>query len=149
MRRAFPLMSILLLLSTLSYGQAWSQILSSSRAINWGNAGLPATLPDGETTTTTWTPPSRTQYGSTVNPSGNATTDLSNINTALSNCPNGEYVLLGAGTFLIQGTLTFSAHSCTLRGGGAQSTILDVSGSGVIWMGSTSPARIILREAPP
>ena len=43
---------------------SWSSILSPSRAINWGNAGLPATFPDGETTPNPWTPPTRTQCGS-------------------------------------------------------------------------------------
>ena len=114
----------------------WSNVLSTSRAINWGNAGLPATLPDGETTPNPWTPPTRTiQYGSTITPSGVAATDLSNINTALSNCPNGDYVLLGPGKFLIQGVVNAYLHSCTLRGSGPQSTTLDISGSGVIYMG--------------
>jgi len=35
----------------------WSGILSSSRAIDWSHAGLPAALPDGETTPNPWTPP--------------------------------------------------------------------------------------------
>src|SRR5271169_6537322 len=91
----FPLISILLLFSTLSHGQAWSGILASSRAINWGNAGLPATLPDGETTPNPWTPPTRTQCGSTINPSGNASTDLTNITKAIASCTAGHYVLLG------------------------------------------------------
>ena len=117
---------------------AWSGILSPARAINWGNAGLPATLPDGETTTNAWTPPTRIKSGSTINPSGVAATDLSNINTAMSSCTNGGYVLLGSGTFFIQGTLILNGHSCTLRGGGPQSSILSVSGSGIIWMGSGS-----------
>ena len=34
-----------------TFGQAWSGIIASSRAINWTGAGLPATFPDGETTT--------------------------------------------------------------------------------------------------
>jgi hypothetical protein len=137
----FPLISILLLFSTLSFGQAWSGILAPSRAINWTNAGLPSSFTDKggvniETTTNPWTPPSRTQYGSTITPSGSASTDLTNLNTALSSCPDGHYVLLASGTFLIQGTLQMQLHSCTLRGSGPMSTTLAVSGSGIIWMGA-------------
>ncbi len=53
MRRAqsllFPLISILLLLifSTLSYGQAWSGILPPARATDWGQAGIPGGIPSG------------------------------------------------------------------------------------------------------
>lgn len=129
-------LGISFLFSTLAHAQQWSGILSPSRAINWSNAGLPATLPDGETTPNPWTPPTRTQYGSTISPSGSASTDLTNINNALSACPNGHYVLLGPGTFLIQGTVALYGQECTLRGSGANSTFLDVSGSGVLWFGS-------------
>src|SRR5579863_316357 len=136
---------ILFLVSSPCFGQAWSGVVSSSRAINWTGGGLPATYPDGETTPNPWTPPARTtQYGSTINPSGAASTDLSNINTAMANCTNGDYVRLGSGTFLIQGALILSGSqvapgkSCTLRGVGPMSTTLAVSGSGVLWFGSGS-----------
>ena len=128
------------LLSAPCFGQAWSNILSPHRAIDWTQAGLPATLPDGETTPNPWTPPTRTQSGSTVNPSGNAATDLNNINTAISNCTDGHYVLLGPGTFLIQGVIIPYGHECSLRGSGPQSTTLSMSGSGTVWMGSASGA---------
>jgi hypothetical protein len=139
-RLFFVLLGGSLAFSTVVHAQEpWSAVLSSSRAINWTNAGLPATLPDGETTANPWTPPSRTaQYGSTIGPSGSASTDLSNINTALSNCPNGDFVLLGPGTFLIQGTVKAYTKSCSLRGSGPQSTTLSLSGSGIIWMGAAS-----------
>jgi hypothetical protein len=140
-RGAYPVTKFLLvffLLSSPCFGQAWSNILSPSRAIDWTQAGLPATLPDGETTANPWTPPTRTQSGSTVNPSGNAATDLSNINAAMSSCTNGHYVLLGSGTFVIQGTLILYGNECTLRGSGGTATILSLSGSAQIWMGSAS-----------
>jgi len=141
-RLFFAFFGISFTLSTFVHAQSWSGILSSSRAINWTNVGLPSTFTDKggsnvETTTNPWTPPTRTQYGSTINPSGSASTDLSNINTALSNCSDGQYVLLGSGTFLIQGTIVMYQHSCTLRGSGAQSTTLNLSGSGVIFVGAS------------
>ena len=144
-RFSFTLLGGSLLFPSFAQGQQpWSNILSTNRAINWQSAGMPPSFTDKggsnvETTTNPWTPPTRTQYGSTITPSGSAATDLSNINTALSNCSDGQYVLLGAGTFQIQGNIVMYQHSCTLRGSGAQSTILAMnSGSPIIMLGAAS-----------
>src|ERR1035441_3481262 len=119
-----PLISMLVLFSTLSYGQAWSGTLASSRAINWGNAGLPATLPDGETTPNPWTPPTRTQCGSTLASGASAAT----INAALAACSKGTYVLLGPGTFNIDASVQlYGVNNITLRGSGPMSTILSIT----------------------
>jgi len=128
--RLFPLIWILLLFSTLSYGQAWSGILASNRAIDWSHAGLPATLPDGETTPNPWTPPTRTQCGSTISAGASAAT----INAALASCGFGHYVLLGAGTFTINNaTIGMYAQSgVTLRGSGGMATILNLTGTSQI-----------------
>src|ERR1039458_1300590 len=117
-----PLISMLVLFSTLSYGQAWSGTLASSRAINWGNAGLPASLPDGETTPNPWTPPTRTQCGSTISSGASPST----INAALAACAAGHFVLLGPGTFTFNSTnLTmYTQNGVTLRGSGPMSTTL-------------------------
>src|SRR5271170_7282298 len=127
----FPLILILLLFSTLSYCQSWSGILAPNRAINWGNAGLPATFPDGETTPNPWTPPTRpactsAQAGTTVPiPSG---ASQSTIASALAACasanPNGSYLLLGSGTFSINSGnwLIYNLNNVTLRGSGPMST---------------------------
>jgi hypothetical protein len=131
-----PRLTLLIALCSCCAAQTWSGVLASTRAIDWTKSGLPATFPDGETTTNPWTPPTRTQSGSTVNPTGVAATDLSNINTAISNCTDGHYILLGAGTFVIQGTIIAYGHECTLRGSGAQATIIHMSSAGIIWMGS-------------
>jgi hypothetical protein len=116
--------------------QQWSGILSPSRAINWSNAGLPATLPDGETTPNPWTPPTRTKCGSTISSGASAAT----INAALAACSKGTYVLLGPGTFTVASTqITMYAQSgVTLRGSGAQSTKIVLTGSayihfGIVW----------------
>ena len=134
------LVTIFLAVPNSAFCQAWSGVIAPSRAITWTSAGLPATFPDGETTTNPWTPPVRTQSGSTISPSGNAATDLSNIQAALGSC-SGKYILLGAGTFLIQGPLNLSPvvwRECTIRGSGPQSTTLSFSGSGVFYMGTGS-----------
>jgi len=142
---------IFFLLSSPCFGQSWSNVLSSSRAINWSGAGLPATLPDGETTPNPWTPPTRTQCGATVSPSGLTNgTDVTNINSALAACSAGHYVLLAPGTFYIENanncyggsysciaffnpsTGTGPLNGITLRGSGAQSTILQFSGAAAI-----------------
>lgn len=144
------LLLALLLLPGLAHGQSWTGVLSTARAINWTGAGLPATLPDGETTPNPWTPPTRTQCGSTINPSGDSTggTDVGVIQTAIQACASGHFVLLGAGTFYIShhgncfggsatclaffnpATGTTPVNGVTVRGSGAQSTILDFNAGG-------------------
>src|ERR1035441_9290158 len=128
-----PLISMLVLFSTLSYGQSWSSILAPSRAIDWTHAGLPATLPDGETTPNPWTPPTRTQCGSTISSGASPAT----INAALAACGTGHYVLLGAGTFTFNNAnLTmYAENGVTLRGSGPQSTFVDLTGSASINFG--------------
>lgn len=143
----FPLVSILLLFSILSYGQSWSGILSTTRAIDWGHAGLQATFPDGETTPNPWTPPTRpacttAQAGITVPvPSG---TSLTSIATALTNCASanhtGSYLLLGNGSFaLASAFLRFNGMNyVTLRGSGPMSTTIKVTGTSHIEFGASS-----------
>jgi len=134
----FPLISILLLFSTLSYGQAWSGILSTNRAIDWSHAGLQATFPDGETTAAPWTPPTRTAICVTLNPSGGD--DTTQIVNAVSACPTGEVVLLGGSiaspkTFTISSFMRLSPgytsghNNVTVRGGGPMATTVNLSGS--------------------
>src|SRR5579872_7253117 len=91
------LFAFLLLSSAFCFGQAWSGILASSRAIDWTKGGLTATITYGsggsacngstancvETTTNPWTPPTRVQSGSTVN-CANTSGDPTTINNALS-----------------------------------------------------------------
>lgn len=126
-------------------------IIDQSRAIDWTTAGLPATFPDGETTTNPWTPPSgRTQCGSTIAAGASSTT----INNALIACTAGHFVLLGSGTFTLASTNInmFAANggclspgNCpaaglngggvTLRGSGPNSTKIVMTGSSVIGFG--------------
>ena len=143
----FPLISIFLLFTALSYGQAWSGILASSRAINWGNAGLPATLPDGETTPNPWTPPTRTQCVTAACGAVSAgTVTVASINAALASAPTGTYVLLPPGTFTLSGANNcfggsatciqfYAVSGVTLRGSGAQSTKLVFSGNAMVAFG--------------
>ena len=130
---------IVLLLSIGAFGQSWSGVLSPSRAIDWGQAGLPATFPDGETTPNPWTPPTRTQCGSTLSPLGSGQNDEPQIASAISSCTAAHYVLLGSGTFIINARLAIDgATNVTLRGSGAQSTKLNIGSSGYITLGDAS-----------
>jgi hypothetical protein len=63
--------------------------------------------------------PNRTTIYRTLSPSGGD--DTSAINTALSNCPPGQVVLLTTGVFNVSsnsGGLLFNTSGCTLRGSG-------------------------------
>jgi hypothetical protein len=141
----FPLISILLLFSALSYGQSWSGILSTSRAIDWSQAGLQATFPDGETTLNPWTPPTRTLC-TTLGPSGDSSgaQDITNITNAIAGCGNGSYVLMTGtsstpfyiGNYLRISPGYMSGHNnVTLRGSGPMTTYVNMLGTSAIQIG--------------
>ncbi|HWZ99309.1 MAG TPA: hypothetical protein VN025_16245 [Candidatus Dormibacteraeota bacterium] len=92
-------------------------------AIDWSQTGIPGGIPSGS-----WT-----QSGSTITSTGSDQT--SQIQTALNACGTNHYVLLAAGTFLINTNVTVPSN-CELRGSGANRTILNVHGS------STAPVSL-------
>lgn len=112
----------------------WSGILSPSRAIDWSQAGLPGGIPNRTTICATIT---ASTYG---NGSSDAT---SGIQSALNNCASGGVVSLSSGTFLVDGNLTVPSN-VTLRGAGADQTILNAKGSGgaVITLGGQGSPNI-------
>lgn len=122
MKRSQPLLLFFVALLTfpaVAHAQAWSGILSPSRATDWTRAGISGGLPSSR-----WT-----QCGSTITAySGDAAT----ITNALSSCGGqNKYVLLGAGTFHISsGQIKFptSGH-VALRGMGANSTFIVSTGA--------------------
>ncbi len=125
-------LTLSLLLSALAYGQPWSNVLSSSRAIDWSKAGLPAVLPSGETTPNPWTPPTRTQcVTAACNTVSSGTVTGATINAALASAPVGTYVLIPPGNFSITDTriTLYLQNGVTLRGSGAQSTTLTFHGT--------------------
>src|SRR5690348_1479530 len=89
--------------------------VSSSRRINWTNAGVQGGIPARNI-----------QCGSTIAAySGAATT----INNAISSCTSGDYVSLGAGTFNLSSGITFgTTNNVTLRGAGPDQTFLVFTG---------------------
>ena len=133
-RVTLPYLVILFCFNGNVIAQPWSGILSPARAINWSNAGLPASLPDGETTANPWTPPTRTQCGSTISSGASPAT----INAALAVCSAGTYVLLGLGTFTFNNAnLTlYAQNGVTLRGSGGSATLIYLSGTAQVKFGN-------------
>src|ERR1035438_2333001 len=102
------ILAMLISLPVSLHGQAWSGILSSSRAMDWSHNG--ATITNRTT-----------QCGSTIAAySGSAAT----INSALSSCTAGDYVQLGAGTFTLSSSIITTASNVTLRGMGPTQTFI-------------------------
>ena len=117
----------------------WRPVEQSTGA----NAGLPATLPDGETTPNPWTPPARSactsaQAGITVPvPSS---TPVTSLNSAIASCaaanPTGSYLLLGTGSFNINAVIVlYGVNNITLRGSGPMSTTLNIASGDYIAIG--------------
>ncbi len=136
----FPLIILISLSSaTFSYGQAWSGILASTRAIDWTQPGLPASLPDGETTPNPWTPPTRSTICQTLSSGASAST----INSAISACSSpsaGSVVLLKAGTYTVNsGEIDLYGKNVSLRGAGPSQTTIILNG-GSFFMGRRSMA---------
>ncbi len=101
-----------------SFGQAWSGILSPSRAIDWSHAG--ATISTSRTQCVT------SQCASVSG--GNVTS--ASVDAAISSAPASTFVLIPAGTFVITNGITFSSKSnITLRGSGSNSTFLIFAGA--------------------
>jgi hypothetical protein len=114
----FPL--IVLCFSSYSSGQLWSPILSSSRAVDWTQAGIPGGIPS-----------ITTQCGSTIAAYGGSGSyaSPSTINNAIAACPSGEFVSLGSGDFYLNSGITWSGISgVVLRGQGANNTRIHFSG---------------------
>lgn len=107
--------TLILLFGVSLFSQPWSGIVDATRAVDWSGAGVVGGIPTN-----------RTQCGSTIAAySGTATT----INSAITACGSGQYVLLGAGTFTLSSGITFGGRSnVTLRGSGADSTFLVFTG---------------------
>lgn len=94
--------------------QNWSAILNANRATEWANVGVVGGIPSRTT-----------RCGSVISAyTGTAAT----INTAIDNCTAGQYVELGAGTFTLSTGVELDQDNVTLRGQGANSTSLIISG---------------------
>jgi hypothetical protein len=103
---------------TPALAQAWSGIITPTRAANWqrANVGVPGGIP------TNWT-----QCGSTI---AAYTGSSSTINAAIAACGANHFVLLGPGTFNLSDGINFGGKSrVVLRGSGPNNTTLAFAGS--------------------
>jgi hypothetical protein len=93
----------------------WSGILAPNRATDWTRAGVQGGIPN------------RTAICATLNPGASA----ADISKAISSCPAHQVVFLNPGTYDLADKVTFGTRSnVTLRGAGANRTILRFSGGG-------------------
>jgi hypothetical protein len=94
--------------------QNWRGILSPERAADWSHAGVPGGIPN------------RTTIFKTLAPGVTA----DQISQAIADCPSGQVVFLGPGTYELSTGIDFANHSdVTLRGAGADRTFLVFIGS--------------------
>lgn len=138
------------MLSCVAYSQTWSGIVASSRAIRWDqNAGLPATLLDGETTSSAWNPPIRSTICTTLGTAGQLPTFSQSVTaaqagTAFQGCSSA---VSGSRLRLNPGTYTWSTGEADLYGknvtlscnGGPMDCIVKLTG-GTVFMGRHSTA---------
>lgn len=110
-QKNFLILPLLLACNSGLMAQLWKPILAPDRAINWSNSGVGA-IPTRKTVCASLTP----------------TATLAQINLALANCPREQTVLLAPGTYSIPGTINIPSY-VTLRGAGADQTILNATGT--------------------
>ena len=122
--KKFAAIAILVTASSFGTAQTWATLLLPGQGIDWSTAGV-------------GTIPARATFCAQLT----ATATLAKINAALASCPSGETVSLAAGTYSISGPLHVPSN-VTLRGAGADKTILNATGSGeaVVLLGSGSVA---------
>jgi hypothetical protein len=133
MRSVRPLLvlSALTLCSLLIPGnakaQAWSGVIDPTRAVDWSTAGVPGGIP------------TRTTICATLGTAGQAATFVQSvtaaqINSALSSCPANQVVFLNTGTYNLSASIVTQGKSnVTLRGAGADKTLLVFTGSSNCW----------------
>jgi hypothetical protein len=114
--------AVWIIAGALGTAQTWASFLLPGQAIDWTGTGV-GTIPARAVSCAQLTPAA----------------SLAKINAALASCPSGEAVTLAPGTYTIPGTLRVPSN-VTLRGAGADKTILNATGSGesVILLGAGS-----------
>jgi hypothetical protein len=120
MRYAIALTAVLLTCSHYANAQDTS-IIAAQRKIDWSTAGVPGGIPI------------RTTVCATLGTPGQASTFVqsvtaSQINSAISGCATNQAVKLSAGTYNLSSGITISKDNVTLRGEGANATILKFTG---------------------
>ena len=100
------------------------------------NPIAPARLPDGSTaipnpawSTAGATITHRTTRCGSVIPAGSS---VATVNSAIANCPAGQYVELAAGNFTFGGSINMK-NNVTLRGQGPNATLITMTGGGCVY----------------
>ncbi len=116
MKKRATVFGIVLLIGLFVFANwAGAGIISPDRRIDWSQAGVPGGIPD------------RTTVCATLSPGAT----LSQINSAIQNCPANQVVYLSSGTYNIAGQIEFNnKKNVTLRGAGADQTQLVWSSAG-------------------
>jgi hypothetical protein len=118
------LLLTVLLLSHSGRAQLWAPILGPSQAIDWSKSGV-GDIPARRTKCAILLPPAT----------------FAEINSALASCPSGDAVYLAPGTYSITGTISVPSN-VTLRGAGANLTILNATGNNSGYMVSLGSGSI-------
>jgi hypothetical protein len=111
----------LLLFSLPAFGQAWSGILATDRAMDWTAAGIPGGVPTRSTVCS--------------NVSSGAST--ATIQSAIDGCASGQVVQLAAGSYSLTASLHMNRSNVTLRGAGPTQTTITLNGFTIL-MGNGS-----------
>jgi hypothetical protein len=129
----FPL--ILLSLSVSVHAQLWSGVISPNRAVDWSNVGVVGGIP------------ARTTQCAVLGTAGESASYQQNvsaaqINAAIASCPSGQTVFLNAGTYNLKCSSTCiefkGVSNVTLRGAGADQTLIVMTGGGDTCTGQPS-----------
>lgn len=130
MRRArhfLLLISAFVAVSGTADAQAWSGVISPSRAINWSQAGIPGGLPDSSWAQCTTTSCQVVCPGGT-NPCGSGgSVTPTTLQNAINSAPAQSYVLIPAGTFTMNSGVA-GKNQVVVRGTGANQTLLQFTG---------------------
>ncbi|MDR3727405.1 MAG: hypothetical protein P4K86_10220 [Terracidiphilus sp.] len=111
-RAYLALFPILLGLTLYGQAQLWAPMLAPDKAIDWSKSGV-GNIPARTTECAHLAPPAT----------------LDQINRALASCPGGQAVTLAAGNYSVPSTIHIPSN-VTLRGAGADLTILNATGAG-------------------
>jgi Divergent InlB B-repeat domain len=107
---------IVSVLTASCFGQAWSGIIDSTRAIDWTLAGVSGGIPSAA-----WT-----QCGATV-AAYSGTCSSGGLQAAINACGANQYVQMGAGTFTLSDGCVAKSNMA-VRGMGATSTFIVMTG---------------------
>jgi len=113
----------------------WAGVVSPLRATDWSKAGVTGGIPTNRTQCVT----------AACVTAGSPSATAAQINAAIASAPANTYVLLGTGAYNLTSQVVFNGVSnVTLRGAGANNTILAFNGVGTS-CGTGNPTSVCIR----